>query len=149
MCLPKGEDVIVEREWTAFGLHCAVTLTAPGCHRCGYVRVPPSHPLHGVEFGYDNAVGELSAHGGVNFSEIEPCTEHEDGQGWWFGFDCSHCWDARFDPDFDPAKATAYSRGVWEIYKQSGLLTEGHYWTEAEVAAECEGLAEQLAGIAA
>jgi hypothetical protein len=150
MCLPKGEGVIVEREWTAFGLQCAVTQVAPGCHRCGYVRVPPGHLLHGVEYSFDNAVGALSAHGGVNFAEIEPCTEHEDGQGWWFGFDFSHAWDAMFAPDFDPAKVPQIRREMWEIYSRAGsVLNEGHYWTQAEVEAEVERLAEQLVEVAA
>lgn len=139
MCLPVA-PFRVEREWKHLDLSCAVVQACEAGHRCGYVRVPPGHPAHGRERGEL----DLRVHGGVNFSETEPC-EHEDGQGWWFGFDCGHAHDRMYDPD---AVLETLSPSVQEII---GLLnrfsfhTEGHYWTQAEVEAECEMLAEQLA----
>lgn len=152
MCLPH-EPYKIEREWTHAGLRCAVTLAREAEHRCGYVRVPPTHPLHGAEFCSD-ATGHLRVHGGVNFAEIEPCTEHEDGQGWWFGFDCAHAGDCRYDPDRDLEKLSPQAREMFEFMeKHTPMLLRGvvglwgpeHYWTEDEVAAECERLADQLA----
>lgn len=147
MCLPF-EPYKIEREWKHLGLSCAVTQAREGEHRCGYVRVPPGHPLHGAEYGSDRLDG-ISAHGGVNLSELEPCTEHEDGQGWWFGFDCGHCFDGKFDPEIDPETLSPRSREVYDIYARCGLLRDGHYWTEADVVAEVERLAAQLAEVAA
>lgn len=65
---------------------------------CGYVGVPPDHPLHGIQ--YDDAP-HLSVHGDLTFSSL--C--HEGGRichvplpgrpdaVWWFGFDCGHLYD--------------------------------------------------------
>jgi hypothetical protein len=147
MCLPHTPYKI-EREWIHAGLHCAVTLVGLGQHRCGYVRVPPGHALYGKSFSdhYDE-VGALQAHGGINFSEIEPCTEHEDGQGWWFGFDCGHAWDTKFDPLVDPAVLSRDMRELRAIYVRCNLMNE-HYWTQPEVEAEVEGLADQLVEVA-
>ena len=127
MCLPVNPYKI-EREWKAFGLSCAVVMG--WMHRCGYVRVPPSHPAFGKT--YDEL--DVSVHGGLTFSEIEPCTEHEDGQGYWVGFDCGHAGDAITNPEkqnFDFLES----------------MMRGHRWTQKEVEAECERLAEQLAGM--
>lgn len=66
---------------------------------CGYVGVPPGHPLHGVD--YDD-VEENGSHGGLTFADA--CSPGEDeGHGichvaapgrpahvWWLGFDCNH-----------------------------------------------------------
>src|SRR6516164_5088182 len=92
MCLPV-KPFAVEREWPHMGLLCAVVMAREGGHRCGYVRVGPVHPDHGKK--YDDV--DVDVHGGLTFGEIEPCA-HEDGQGFWFGFDCAHCDDAAFDP---------------------------------------------------
>jgi hypothetical protein len=144
MCLPHTPYKI-EREWIHAGLRCAVTQAREAEHRCGYVRVPPGHPLYGKS--YDDDDFSVNAHGGVNFSEKEPCTEHEDGQGWWFGFDCGHCFDGKFDPKIDPALLSPQAREIRAIYERCNLLNE-HYWTQPEVEAEVERLADQLAEIA-
>jgi hypothetical protein len=123
-------------------------------HRCGYVRVPPTHPTHGK--GYDDI--EVGVHGGLTFAQMEPCTEHEDGQGWWFGFDCAHCDDAMYDPSPDLAALSEKGRAEWivvdRIHRQTytevygtAFVERDHYWTQAEVERECEQLAEQLDGI--
>ncbi len=148
MCLPL-KPFKIEREWEHAGLTCAVVQGCEGQHRCGYVRVPPNHPLHSM--GYEEP--NVEVHGGLTFAELEPCTEHPDGQGWWFGFDCAHFMDASYDPNFDPTQATtqearkriAFNLELNEKYPLH-LSNEGeHYWTQAEVEAETERLAEQLA----
>lgn len=147
MCLPL-KPYKVELEWKAFGLSCAVVLAREAGHRCGYVRVPPTHPVHGKKY---DAV-DVDVHGGLTFAEIEPCKEHEDGQGWWLGFDCAHSGDAYCDPDV----------GIDELHTEEAKISlavhrsishghpmpyEEHYWTEAEVVVETERLAAQLAAL--
>lgn len=132
MCLPL-KPYRIEREWEHQGLQCAVVQARPGMHRCGYVRVPPSHPY--FKKHYDHVPVEV--HGGLTFSHIEDC-QHEDGTGWWFGFDCAHAGDAMVDPlatDFDE---------FGKVYKQFQRLEDEHYWTQEEVERETERLAGQL-----
>lgn len=131
MCLPVT-PYRVEREWKHAGLSCAVVQASEGTHRCGYVRVPPGHPLFGK--GYDDA--EVDVHGGLTFAEIEPCTEHEDGQGWWFGFDFAHSGDRMYEPGSSLDARFPAMRFVGY---------EEHWWTQEEVERETEALADQLA----
>jgi hypothetical protein len=144
MCLPV-KPFKVEREWEFAGLRCAVVLARESSHRCGYVRVPPTHPLHGKDCGEPH----VDVHGGLTFGELEPCTEHPDGQGWWFGFDCAHLGDAIYDPDAQPENMTTEDGAFAAIYKHryglSSYTRPDHYWTQSEVEAETERLAEQLA----
>lgn len=128
MCLPI-KPFKVEREWESFGLKCAVVLQQEHGHRCGYVRVPPTHKLYGIDYNDLH----FDVHGGLTFGDKEPC-EHEDGVGWWFGFDCAHFGDAMFEPDSDLA-----------IKFNHGLITpQFHYWTQSEVESETERLAAML-----
>jgi hypothetical protein len=148
MCLPV-QPYKIEREWKHAGLSCAVVQAREGAHRCGYVRVPPGHPLHGKPYEEP----EVEVHGGLTFAEIEPCTEHADGQGYWFGFDCAHAGDASYDPNATTAdlvseQAKAVLRFHLEIAAKYPIRHE-HYWTESEVVAETERLAEQLSVIVA
>lgn len=74
---------------------------------CGYVGVPPRHPLHGVDYqAAEERDRWFDVHGGLTYSDF--CQEGaEDGPGichvpapgrpakvWWFGFDCAHYMDA-------------------------------------------------------
>src|SRR5258708_15897314 len=92
MCLPV-KPYKIEREWYHHGLQCAVVQGREGFNRCGYVRVPPGHPAHGKD--YDDV--NVRVHGGLTFGSIENC-EHEDGTGFWFGFDCAHFRDSYLNP---------------------------------------------------
>jgi len=155
MCLPL-KPFKIEREWEHAGLKCAVVLNREGGFRCGYVRVPPIHPLHGKH--YDLA--DADVHGGLTFADKEPC-EHEDGSGWWFGFDCAHAGDAMHDPNpvwnnlSDEAREElGFMRKIHiEVITEMKVKFEGytggereeHYWLQPEVERECESLAEQLA----
>lgn len=132
MCFPI--EKAVEEKWDYRGLQCVVVradldgLETVMKHRCGYVRVPPGHAWHGLI--YDEI--EVDVHGGLTFAEIEPCT-HEDGTGYWIGFDCAHFGDSHFPPgDPDIARYNL------------GCLSSGHYWTLPEVKAETQRLADQV-----
>jgi len=52
---------------------------------CGYVAIPPSHPLYEEA---DRAESELDAHGGITFTGPFEPRGH-----WWVGFDCGHYMD--------------------------------------------------------
>jgi hypothetical protein len=149
MCLPVTPYKI-EREWKHAGFSCAVVLAREAAHRCGYVRVPPGHPMHGKHYDAVN----VDVHGGLTFAELEPCKEHADGQGWWFGFDCAHAFDAMYNPEAKVEDLVSdEAKAVLRIHRECGLKypsrSAEHYWTEAETAAETERLADQLAEVAA
>lgn len=102
-------------------------------HRCGYVRVPKTHPWYGKD--YDDVGAEV--HGGLTFGRADvPCGKAEDG-GYWFGFDCAHAQDA---PDPDLATPTAFA------YPLHGSVVR----TQEYVERECRNLCEQaeLAAVA-
>jgi len=144
MCLPT-KPFKVEAEFEHAGLKCAVTQNMEGANRCGYVRVPPSNPAYGMDFEY---VQNITVHGGLTFGELEPC-EHEDGQGWWFGFDCAHAFDAKYDPEARVEDMTTQEgKFMLQLRDQLRFLRLGHYWTHEEVMAETMELAEQLAALA-
>lgn len=99
-------------------------------HWCGYVAVPPGHPYYGKD--YDGL--DVEVHGGLTYADAcagDICHKAKPGEPddlWWLGFDCGHFLDLvpfRHDSDL-PEK---------EIYRDV-----------AYVRAECERLAEQLAG---
>jgi hypothetical protein len=145
MCLPV-KPFRVEREWKYRGLSCAVVLAREAGHRCGYVRVPPDHPLYGKDW---DAMC-VRVHGTVTFAEMEPCTDHEDGRGYWIGFDCGHFNDAHFDPNIRPEDCqTDEAKMRLTVLREACLFPDHleHYWTQPEVEAETERLAEQLANM--
>jgi hypothetical protein len=113
------------------GLKCAVVQGREAGNRCGYVRVPPTHPLHGKD---DSAV-DLDVHGGITFAAMEPCTE-EDGVGWWFGFDCAHLGDAYHDPNPDMATLSPETKAVLaamnRIHRECSLSVYGRILEERD-----------------
>lgn len=142
MCLPNAKRVFkVEREWEHAGLNCAVVQGREGGNRCGYVRVPPSHPFHGK--GYTD-LDDINVHGGLTFASIEPCA-HDDGVGYWFGFDCAHSGDAHYDPDNLPQHEKDFRIKYPEF---NGLDFDEHFWSHEEVVRETEYLARQLSRVA-
>jgi hypothetical protein len=132
-------------QWTdeATGLPCLAVRHPRLGNWCGYVGVPPEHPLHGR--GYEDL--DLEVHGGLSFAHA--CQPHESeadgichvpGPGepehvWWLGFDCAHGGDLspgllRKDLDWlDSLKVLAEH----EIYRPL-----------AYVKGECARLAAQL-----
>lgn len=138
-----GEPDKVQWPDAATGLPCIAVRNPRRGHWCGYVGVPPEHPLHGA--GYVDVA--LDAHGGITYADAcQP--EDDESQGichtpdpgepdhvWWFGFDCAH------SGDWSPADAVhAMRRG----YPFSRMAYET-YRTLAYVQSECESLAMQLA----
>jgi hypothetical protein len=75
-----------ELDWTdaVTGLRCRILRNPRMGMLCGYVEVPPEHPLFGRH--YDGVNARVEVHGGATFAE------EEDGL-WWIGFDCGHTWD--------------------------------------------------------
>lgn len=85
----------------ATGLDCLIVRNHHGA-LCGYVGVPPGHPLHGKD---TEEADRFEVHGGLTFAggcdEDAPeghgiCHVPEPGRPddvWWLGFDCGHAWD--------------------------------------------------------
>lgn len=131
-------------EFEHAGLPCLITRHAQNGNLCGYVAVPPGHPLHGAN-PFDINVG--AAHGGVNYGA--PCGGHichvpepgEPDNVWWFGFDCAHVYD--------------YCPGIVATLRElhipprlpldENLFGDCVYRDLAYVRREVEQLAEQLA----
>ena len=95
---------MIEKKWvTKTGL---LAVCWRNTHRCGYVGVTPSHPLHGTAYddiSYDDM--PLDVHGGITFSSDVSGSPYpmESEDLWWFGFDCDHAGDNRLDGLFhDP-----------------------------------------------
>jgi hypothetical protein len=141
MCLPVN-PYKVEKEWESYGLKCAVVQGREAQFRCGYVRVPPGHAMHGRN--YDNV--DVEVHGGLTFAEEEPCA-HEDGQGWWFGFDCAHAGDASIDLSVDPITLSPGAARIRAVHVEFPVYDE-RFWTQEEVEQETRSLALQLAAMA-
>ena len=131
-------------EWRhASGLPCLVVRGPLGA-LCGYVGVPPEHPLYMRD--YDDC--DVRAHGGLTYSDhCQGKICHKPGPGeerdiWWLGFDCGHYRDitpstrallAKVDP-FGIARRELLTYGDGETYRTIGY-----------VRAEVERLAEQVA----
>lgn len=138
---PRGpwDDEIDKRQWVdpASGLPCMILRARKELgHWCGYVGVPPTHPLHGKD--YDSV--DVDVHGGLTFaagcSGGDPSTSichvvepGEPDDAWWFGFDCAHYMDL--------LPGISLSCGD-ETYRDQGYVTR-----------ETERLAKQLAALAA
>jgi hypothetical protein len=56
-----------------------------------------------------------------------PCTEHEDGQGWWFGFDCAHAGDMMYDPNADLTTLSPEARTVAETHIVENVLARPEF----------------------
>jgi hypothetical protein len=94
-----------------------------GVSLCGYVLVPEGNVFYGID-DFGELSERLDVHGGITFTLDE-------GTGWWIGFDCAHADDAAIFYDNDGNVITAQG---------------GRIWTEDEVEAETNRLADQLAG---
>lgn len=46
----------VEKTWTTQAGYIAVCIAIENMHRCGYVGLPPEHPLHGIEYSQNTPV---------------------------------------------------------------------------------------------
>ena len=86
-------------EWRSHGLPCLIVRnTRVTGALCGYVAVPPGHPLWGKTCSGDDYI-DFDVHGGITWTNT--CSDHichvplkgEPDNVWWFGFDCSHAGD--------------------------------------------------------
>lgn len=102
----KQEDDYVEWEhepdrveFRFKGLPCLVVRNVGVGNLCGYVAVPPGHPLHGqTSEDPKSKAHDLDVHGGITFTDScneggKICHVPQPGEPdnvWWFGFDCAH-----------------------------------------------------------
>lgn len=127
------------KEWRdeATGLPCIAHRQMQLGHWCGYVAIPPGHPLHGKD--YDNV--DIEGHGGINYaSKCEGGICHVAAPGepddvWWFGFDCAH------SGDLCPAMA---ARDEFRGWARDGMDT---YKPLTFIESQCASLAKQLAAL--
>lgn len=126
-------------EWRYKDLPCLIVRNRSGA-LCGYVGVPPGHPVHGKH--YDDV--EVDVHGGLTFSagcHGAICHVPEPGEPdavWWLGFDCAHCGDAH-----------PWPKGLSEKHPGLFIWRDGErYWSMPMVKSEVERLADQLAAMA-
>lgn len=83
-------------EWRRHGLVCLLTRNPLLGNLCGYVGVPPGHPMHQVTRSVIQQM--VRVHGAITYAK--PCDEEagvchvaapdEPDDLWWFGFDCMH-----------------------------------------------------------
>lgn len=97
----EPEDKLVWKD-EATGLDCMMLRNGAGAW-CGYVGVPETHDMHGVEYYHSSQIMWLEAHGGITYSA--GCADHichlgdeDGGHVWWFGFDCAHSTDRTPSP---------------------------------------------------
>lgn len=121
-------------EWrTAAGLPALILRHFWTGNLCGYVAVPPGHPLHGQPYGAAGDALPKGAHGGLTYagacrgSICHVPAEGEPDDVHWLGFDCAHAFDAQ------PGRLDR----MW-------IEPDMRYRTVDYVRAECESLAAQL-----
>ena len=88
---------IIELEGKMFGYDIAIIFQRIG-HRCGYVRIPKTNKLYGLEMDYENPneLEELDVHGGITYNRTSPIFDRENAElEYWIGFDCAHCYDKK------------------------------------------------------
>lgn len=154
--LPKGawttEPDRVQFE--AHGFDCLIVRHVANFHWCGYVGLPPGHPLHGADTHDERDLfRDLSVHGGITYGqECDGAVCHIADEGdhlWWLGFDCAH------GGDLSPGlletmrsaevalETTGFQTGtIRDVLKYR--YEKWHYWTAEEVMEETKRLAEQL-----
>jgi hypothetical protein len=126
-------------EWRHAGFPCLMVRNDHMGHWCGYVGVPPGHPLHGKGYSEAEVYEAVSVHGGLTYAR--DCQENshichvaqsgEPEHVWWFGFDCAH------GGDLSPAMRARLPLDLrmddYETYKDLAYVRE-----------ETNQLAEQL-----
>lgn len=125
----------------ATGFPCLITRNPVFGFLCGYVGVPPGHPLYGVDVDKISEAN-LDAHGSVNYADY--CAGHichipepgEPDNVFWFGFDCGHLHD---DMPGSPRALAAMT------LKNELMQTPPVYRDLEYVKTQCRDLADQLA----
>jgi hypothetical protein len=97
-------------EWRERTLPCVVVRNPGFGTLCGYVAVPPGHPLHGVD--EHERLCDLQVHGGITYAGPRPllvCYTPLSGEPddlHWFGFDTVHSGD--LIPSLDRERGGTY-----------------------------------------
>lgn len=84
-----------EISWVSMGFPCKVKRHPQMKSLCGYVLVPATHGLYGLD-ETDLRVYELNVHGGITFTGEMDVTLNGavlSGKWWGIGFDCGHAGD--------------------------------------------------------
>jgi hypothetical protein len=80
-----------EREFDEAGYHCIILRDPDAGYLAGYVGLPRTHPLFGVDFSeVDETPAQISIHGGLEYSGPTVGPGRERPEHWYFGFDCDH-----------------------------------------------------------
>ena len=124
---------------------------------CGYVGLPPGHPLHSKIWSETDAVGDLHAHRGINYSALccnDICHIPQPGmpaEVWWLGFDTGHAFDQSpgTDARLREAAAAAHAVGApWADELDRNEINRMEVYRDLPyVRHEIEALAEQVAGM--
>jgi len=137
----------IERDWTtSAGLRAIVVIGGLG-FRCGYVGIPPGHPLHGVDYAQDHEsidgppYAVFDVHGGITFANNGIYSVECDL--WWFGFDCGHLGDSP-SPEYIARQSEKFPHDPALRGDYGGIHRSLGYCV-----AECEKLANQLAAVMA
>lgn len=146
----KWKTEVHRLNWKAHGLDCMIVRQPHSGHLCGYVGLPPGHPLYGKAYN-DSDFPTLDVHGGITYSEKchgFVCHIPEVGEPdelFWHGFDCMH------SGDMSPRDLLMHEMALEGKMSSAFLKQEGYesYKDVEYVKAETENLAKQLAQVAA
>lgn len=134
----------IKKDWTTeSGLRAVIVMNSLGFH-CGYVGVPPGHPLHGVEYSQstpvlgDSPESVFDVHGGITYAGEGGGEPFLDAGLWWFGYDCGHCWDAAA-PEHIEKMMQLYPDQPFMWSSAGGTFRDLDYCID-----ECESLARQI-----
>jgi hypothetical protein len=108
------------------GFEWEVTSNRTG-YRCGYVRIPPGHPWHGLDYDDVKTLDGChpDVHGGLTFAEPDVhCGKGGPDDAWWLGFDCAHAGDAP-DPDLPGYSPRHTVTMGWETVRTTGYVKAG------------------------
>jgi hypothetical protein len=112
-------------DFHAAGYACLLHRAGRLGHWCGYVAVPPGHPLHGVGYDAAEARADLRVHGGLTYADKCQGTichvpvPGESDDVWWLGFDCAHAGD--HVPNRPPFDGDVY-RDVAYVRRETEML---------------------------
>lgn len=130
-------------EWTHRGYKLLMLRNHCGS-LCGYIGLPPEHPLHGMHYDDAEDLAAVQTHRGLTYSGQLP-PEMSAPETWWLGFDCAHAFDAM--PAMDALFNTPKMR---ETMGEMGMARDPYrhsvpenYRTVEYVRFVCEDMAEQ------
>lgn len=138
MCLSvkmhRPEHCLEEGEYKGYKY---VIMNNGSAYRCGYIRIPVGHPLHGKD---DDCI--LDCHGGITFAEADvPCDKGGADNAWWLGFDAAHYSDAP-DPDLDGYQGSSVFSGIFGIPGEISSVKDQDY-----VRSECHSMIDQAIAV--